>query len=103
MQLIIKRRFEPEHRLPSGSSWPYIAEFKLELTDEESKLVEHFKLADHVLSRSERRMTHLGDVIQGTQQRVPSLDFSSTMRTSCGALVPTCQRCLTTADRSAQS
>ena len=90
MQLIMKRRFEPEHKLPSGTSWPYVVQIKLELTDEERKLIEKFKLGDHVLSQKQYSMTTLSNVIAGTTERCPSLDTlignETVIRDACAAL-----------------
>jgi hypothetical protein len=90
MQLVIKRRFEPDHKLSSGSSWPYVSEIKLDLTKEERALIERFKLGDHVLSRKQHGMTQLKDVIRGTSERTPSLDVlignENVLRSACAEL-----------------
>jgi hypothetical protein len=90
MELIIKRRFEPDHTLSSGSSWPYVSEIKLDLTDEERELIDRFKLSDHVLSQKQYSMTQLKDVIDGHLERTPSLDVlignENVLRTACAAL-----------------
>jgi len=90
MKLVIKRHFEPDHRLPSGSSWPYVAEIRLDLTDQERELVDQFKLGDHVLTRKQHSMTQLKDVIRGIQERTPSLDIlignEDALRGACAGL-----------------
>jgi hypothetical protein len=90
MQLVIQRRFEPDHKLSSGSSWPYVSVIKLDLTDEERELIDRFKLGDHVLSQKQYSMTQLKDVIRGTQERTPSLDVlignEDVIRRACAAL-----------------
>ncbi len=90
MKLVIKRRFEPDHKLSSGTSWPYVSEIKLDLTDEERELIDRFKLGDHVLSQKQYSMIQLKNVISGTQERTPSLDVlignEEVLRTACAAL-----------------
>lgn len=90
MKLVIKRRFEPDHRLSSGTSWPYVSEIKLDLTDEERDLIDRFRLGDHVLSRKQHSMTQLKNVISGIQERTPSLEVlignEDVLRSACTAL-----------------
>jgi hypothetical protein len=90
MKLVIKRRFEPDHKLSSGTSWPYVSEIKLDLTDEERELIDRFNLGDHVLSQKQYSMTQLKNVISGIRERTPSLDVlignEEVLRSACAAL-----------------
>jgi len=90
MNLVINRRYEPDHKLSTGTSWPYVSVIKLDLTDEERDLVDRFKLGDHVLSRKQYGMTQLKDVIKGVQERTPSLDVlignENVLRSACAEL-----------------
>ena len=90
MKLVINRRFDPDHRLTSGSSWPYVSEIKLDLTDEERELIDRFRLGDHILMQKQHSMTQVKDVINGTRERTPSLEVlignENVLRSACAEL-----------------
>jgi hypothetical protein len=86
MRLIITRGYEASRR--SGSSYRFGA--RLELSDEERKIIDQYNLGSHVLTRSQVSRTTLADLIRGHSETSPNLDLlignEQALRGACESL-----------------
>jgi hypothetical protein len=89
MRLVVKRSYEvppPKEKYPS----PYRFTARVELSDEESRIVGQYKLEDHVLTRSQVSRTTLGNLIRGYSESESDLDLiirnEQALRSACESL-----------------
>ncbi|MBV9793161.1 MAG: hypothetical protein JO016_04405 [Actinobacteria bacterium] len=74
MRLIIHRNYEAPSRKDKYPS-PYQFWARLELSDEEAKIVEQYHLEDHVLTQSQVSRDTIGSLIRGCHETASSLNL----------------------------